>query len=408
MATITIEIGKKGKKKERAVSFLVCQGKTKKRIPTEIAVTDSELTSNGKRIKEPKKAKLISSMLQILQDKLYSLSLELSGKDVDAEYIVRRITATGSDLDFFSFADDWLSNSQIKGKKNYRTMLHSLEGHLKVRKLPFTAIDYKMLQSYQQYLKDKPRAMSLYLGLMRHLYREAMLRYNTDYELVIKNDPFTRFSVPRQIIKKGVRALSLEDFMKIYNYEGISGSRAQLARDCFILSFCLMGMNSVDMYECQDIKNDSICYNRTKTRDRRSDEAYIEVNIHPFIRPLVDKYKDKTKVFNFHRRYSSPSTFNSNINKGLKDIGKAAGIKDLEFYQARHTFATLSRNLVGISKGDVDEALNHVGTLDIADVYIAKDFSIINKNNFKLINKVFGLPEIQDKEIPPVQEQQKV
>ena len=43
------------------------------------------------------------------------------------------------------------------------------------------------------------------------------------------------------------------------------------------------------------------------------------------------------------------------------------------------------------SKSDVDEALNHVGTLDIADVYIKKDFTIINDNNFALINKVFGL-----------------
>lgn len=42
------------------------------------------------------------------------------------------------------------------------------------------------------------------------------------------------------------------------------------------------------------------------------------------------------------------------------------------------------------SKSDVDEALNHVGTMDIADVYIAKDFSIINENNEKLIKRVFG------------------
>jgi len=35
------------------------------------------------------------------------------------------------------------------------------------------------------------------------------------------------------------------------------------------------------------------------------------------------------------------------------------------------------------------EALNHVGSFGIADIYIAKDFSIINDNNFKLIKKVF-------------------
>jgi len=41
------------------------------------------------------------------------------------------------------------------------------------------------------------------------------------------------------------------------------------------------------------------------------------------------------------------------------------------------------------SKGDIDEALNHLGNYEIAYVYITKDFSIINDNNFKLLDKVF-------------------
>ena len=41
------------------------------------------------------------------------------------------------------------------------------------------------------------------------------------------------------------------------------------------------------------------------------------------------------------------------------------------------------------SKSDVDEALNHVGGMDLADVYIKKDFSIINDNNAKLLEKLF-------------------
>lgn len=78
------------------------------------------------------------------------------------------------------------------------------------------------------------------------------------------------------------------------------------------------------------------------------------------------------------------------MNIGLKEVGKEVGIAGLSFYQARHTFATLSRNLMHFSKSDVDEALNHVGTMDLADVYIAKDFTIINENNFKLIDRLFG------------------
>lgn len=95
MATITIEIGKKGKKKVRPVSFLVCHGKTKKRIPTEIFVTDSEISSNGEKIKEPHKAKLIEQMRRKLEDKLFAMSLELVGQEVDATFIVERLSKRG-------------------------------------------------------------------------------------------------------------------------------------------------------------------------------------------------------------------------------------------------------------------------------------------------------------------------
>lgn len=390
MATLTIEIGKKNKKKVHPISFLVCQGTSKKRIPTDITATDSELTTNQKKLKEPTKAKIIEAKRRALQDKLDALSLDLIGQEVDASFIVERITATQGEIDFFTFTDEWLEHSSIKGAKNYATMLNTLEAYLGKRRLAFSTITYNTLKGFEEYLRDKPRAQSLYLGQLRHLYREAMRRYNTDYEQVIKNDPFLRYKVPRQVLKKGVRALSLEQLLKVYNFKGEPHSRAQLARDCFILSFCLMGMNSVDMYSCADRKGDTIRYRRAKTKDRRSDEAYIEVVIQPFIKELAKKYKGRGKVFNFSERYSTASTFNQNLNKGLKDVGAAVGIEGLNFYQARHTFATLSRNLMRFSKSDVDEALNHVGTMDIADVYIAKDFSIINDNNAKLIKEVFG------------------
>lgn len=387
MATITIEIGKKNKKKVHPVSFLICQGSSKKRIPTDITVTDSELTSNGKKIKEPTKARLVEGKRRDLQDKLNALSLELIGRNVDAAYLHSRLTAVQNSIDFFIFSDKWLAHSTIKGKKNYTCLLNALETYIGQRKLPFSSITFNLLSGFEEHLKDKPRAQSLYLGLMRHLYREAMRQYNTDYESVIKNDPFLRYRVPRQQMKKGVRSLTLEQLMAVYKYQG--KGRAQLARDCFILSFCLMGMNGIDMYACTKMEDGVIKYNRTKTKDRRSDDAYIEVKVQPQVASLVEKYKGRNRVFDFHERYSTPENFQRALNIGLKEVAKDLEMGNLTFYQARHTFATLSRNLMKFSKSDVDEALNHVGSFDIADVYIAKDFSIINRNNAKLLKKVF-------------------
>jgi len=150
-------------------------------------------------------------------------------------------------------------------------------------------------------------------------------------------------------------------------------------------------MNAIDMWKADDMSDGFIRYRRSKTEARRADGAYIEVRVHPFIAPLMERYSDGERVFNFHRRWCSPNGMSAALNNGLKIVGEAVGIKSLQFYQARHTFATLSRNLMRFSKGDVDEALNHSGGYSMADVYIKRDFSIINDNNFRLIERVFGV-----------------
>lgn len=388
MATLTIEI-KKGKGKPHLVSFLICSGKTKKRLGTGIYLSDSEVSPNFKKIKNFEKARMIELKRLELQGRLDKLMLNNLNHFMSASEIAEHITASPEGIDFFEFAEDWLRHTTIKGRKNYATMLNSLANFVHGRVLPFSCITYSLLSRYADSLKDRPRAMTLYLGEFRHLFREAMRRYNTDSDQPIQNDPFTRFRTPRQIMKKGVRSLSEEQLRKVLRVECRPHSRAELAKECFMLSFCLMGINSADLYNCKTLRNGTLCYCRTKTKDRRSDGAYIEVKVHPVIAGLMKKYRGSKRVFDFSERYGSSSDFNKALNIGLKEVGRKAGIDGLTFYQARHTFASLSRNLMRFSKGDVDEALNHVGSYDLADVYIKKDFSIINENNFKLLDRIF-------------------
>lgn len=79
MPTLTIEI-KKGSRKPYPVSFLVCSGNTKKRIPTGIKVSDSELSANGRKIKCLNKARLIEGKRRELQDRLDALLIDTIGQ----------------------------------------------------------------------------------------------------------------------------------------------------------------------------------------------------------------------------------------------------------------------------------------------------------------------------------------
>ena len=93
----------------------------------------------------------------------------------------------------------------------------------------------------------------------------------------------------------------------------------------------------------------------------------------------------------FYRYYADEKAFNKAINYGLKEIGSLLGVDDLEYYAARHSWATIALNKVGIDKYTVHAALNHVDeSMRVTDIYIERDFIHENKANAKVVKYVFS------------------
>ena len=75
----------------------------------------------------------------------------------------------------------------------------------------------------------------------------------------------------------------------------------------------------------------------------------------------------------------------------MKEIGALLNIDDLEYYAARHSWATIAVNKVGIDKYTVHAALNHLDeSMKVTDIYIERDFAIENKANAKVMEYVFN------------------
>lgn len=406
MAKITVGFEQPRQDGKRKVVFNLSHRGARKRIPVDIELSPQELTKDSKgniKVKSEQKRFEISQELAGYEKKLHNMRKEYVGLQITVDEIYSFITKKDrpQEVDFFSFAESWLKSSDIKGKKNYETMLNSLERHIGIRYLPFSKIDYTFLSEYSASLKDRPRAQSLYLGAIRHIHKQAQLTFNTDTKIVISPMLFVRFKVPKQQMK-GQRAITLEHLQRIIKYHG--KGRAMLARDCFVLSFLLMGMNSADMYDTDAKLTDGhICYHRKKTRERRSDRSYMEVAVLPQAKAIIDKYRGKKSLFNFSERYADEAQFNRAINIGLNtvesDINAEASekkekdfqpIENLQFYQARHTWASIARNDIGIDKSTVNDALCHVDKeMRVTDLYIKKDFTLINDANKKVVDFVF-------------------
>ena len=81
---------------------------------------------------------------------------------------------------------------------------------------------------------------------------------------------------------------------------------------------------------------------------------------------------------------------NRSINIGLKQIGEELGIDNLQFYSARHSFATIAANDVKIDRYTINLMLNHTdNSMKVTELYIREDFSQINEANERLLEYVF-------------------
>ena len=397
MAKISIEYGKIKSDGGRNVMLRLVSGRTQKHIPIGVSLEkgDYRVYPDGRiRVINDEKYFSIEDTLADLTRKMNAILKDSLGLTLSADDLYAAMTRKGGGdvraMNFFDFADDYLSKTEIKGKKNYVTMLNSLQRYnMGLRTLPFASVTFSFLQGYSLSLKDKPRAQSLYLGALRHIYKQACLMYNDDDNTYLSPTLFDRFKVPRQK-PKGQRALPVDVLREFFSFPVESG-REELARDCCMLSLCLMGTNSVDLYNARTYRDGKLIYERTKTKDRRSDSARIEIEVHNIIKPLFEKYRsaDGKHVFLFADRYADPQQFNRAINIGLKGIGKRMGVDGLQFYQFRHSVASIARNELHYAKSDIDEMLNHVGDNRIADIYIKRDFSVINLINRRVIEYLF-------------------
>ena len=381
MLTIKAEIKKQEQKLDGTynVKLRFTLDRKVKRLSTSLFVTNKDLSKDLK-IKQTSPIKQeIDSLIRSYQEKCAKLQIELNHYTLDEvmDYIdgERQKQQT---IDFIKFSREWIASTTIKGASNYTSALNALIRFIGKEELNVNLITFDFLENFKAFLnkereartkkliaQDKRvpsnRSLSLYLVSIKKLFNEAKKKkYNKkDKNLIlIPNSPFEDFTIPKQeatrkraipadIIKK-VWELPYKDMKKGYK----ATCRYNLAKDCFILSFCLMGINSADLYNATKMDGNTITYYRTKTKDRRLDNAKMVVDIPSIVQPLIEKYKDKTgkRLFNFYQYYADEKGFNKAINYGLKEIGAILEVEDLEYYAARHSWATIALNKVGIDK----------------------------------------------------------
>ena len=390
-----------------------------KRLSTNLFVTQQDLTKSLKFKEDTSIKREIDRLVLYYREQCLKLQLDQNHYSLDE--IIEFLNGEQEKqqtIDFIKFSREWIASATIKGAPNYTTAINALVRFVGKEELDINLITLEFLEQFKAFLIGERdartkklmqqgkrvtsnRTLSLYLVSIKKLFSEAKRKFNKkDKNLIlIPNSPFEDFKIPKQEATRK-RAISVDIIKKLWKlpYKDMkkgykSTCRYNLAKDCFILSFCLMGINSADLYNATEMRGNTIIYNRTKTKARRLDGAKMMVDIPKIVQPLIDKYKDSTgkRLFNFYQYYGDEKTFNKAINSGLEEIGSILEVDDLEYYAARHSWATIALNKVGIDKYIVHAALNHIDdSMKVTDIYIERDFVNENKANAKVVKYVFS------------------
>lgn len=228
-----------------------------------------------------------------------------------------------------------------------------------------------------------PNSRSVHLRNIRAVFNYAMDEGITDAY------PFRKFKLPREVTRK--RSLSVAQLRGLIAYQVEDYQRPY--RDMWLLSFCLCGINMVDLCHLREVTADGrVEYNRAKTHRPYS------IKVEPEAAAIIERYSGKAylvDVIDTRNRYDE---WLKRCNAALHDIGRAvrhpSGCKvvtpafpGLTSYWARHTWATIAASL-DIPRDTIAHALGHGGNT-VTDIYIDYDLAKVDAANRKVLDWVF-------------------
>ena len=207
---------------------------------------------------------------------------------------------------------------------------------------------------------------------LRILYKAAMRFFNNPQfnDIKIPYCPFDKYKIVAAPETRK-RNLKIDQIKLLRDCRLKPNSLTELSRDIFMLSFYLCGMNAVDIYDLkpENIVKNRIEYNRSKTKRKRKDRAFISIKLVREAKVLLNKYLGKLS-----KRYNNSQNFDRSLNTGLKSLGKKIDMPSFTFYWARHSFGNIARNVCRFSVDDVALTLNHIDSYHkTTDIYLEKD-----------------------------------
>ncbi|WP_301887107.1 tyrosine-type recombinase/integrase, partial [Bacteroides congonensis] len=241
-------------------------------------------------------------------------------------------------------------------EKSYKLYMIASDRFIKYMKGDFPLIQLTPLhiQEFAKVLREEnlsDTTIRIYLTLIKVILNYAGKMNYVTYSI----HPFILFKMPASNVRE--LDLSIDELKRIRNVHLLKSSLS-IARDIFMLTYYLGGINLRDLLTYNFKDKDYMRYIRHKTRNSKKGENEIVFTLQPEAKVIIDKYLTKEGYLKFGK-YSSYKQIYSLIFRHIGKVSILSGIKKkVTYYSARKTFAQHGYNL-GIQIEKIEYCIGH-------------------------------------------------
>lgn len=295
------------------------------------------------------------------------------------DYVQRQKSGEVEETTFSSEMEQYITTCRSpKTKEGYVYARNMLYKYMKKNTIHFDELTYPVLVAFDRWMEQQELSINTRGIVMRYIRSVFNAAINAD-KLSPSVYPFRKFTIKKA--QKEKEFLTLEEMQKLRSLE-LKGMQA-VARDFFLLSFYLCGVNPTDLFHFPkaDKKGDLVF---VRQKIAHTEPMPLHLHIQPEAQEIIDRYAGKEHLLYFIERYYEFETFRHNMSKKLAEIG-ALMDRHIFFYLARYTWATFADH-VGVPHDVISKALGHSDKSTAEKYYISFNWDRVNAANRQVID----------------------
>lgn len=225
-------------------------------------------------------------------------------------------------------------------------------------------VNHATILGYDKHMRDKGLKPSTIRN--RLVFLMVLLNYGRRCGyLQFKVDPFFGYELPKAEVRQSW--LTVEQVRAIRDYKTDSKPRAY-ARDLFMLSYYLGGINMIDLQDINFDENPGVLhYVRKKTEHRPKLNKFVEFDIPAEAQAIIDRHKGpdgRLTLTDNQRREQCHSLWDVHLKRIARDLG----INNHIYYSARKSFSQHAF-VLGVGTSTIDYILGHRVDKDSTSLY---------------------------------------